>query len=87
MGPGFQKPPDDETVTASNRGSLMEAWQFLLFCSERYKSLDTHVKGKVNGHPPQEGPVVSTLDIPIRLLSSALAEKQKGKCARLRVKR
>jgi hypothetical protein len=46
----------------------MEAWQFLLFCSERYKSLDQHVKGKVNGHAHRKGSTVSTLDIPIRLL-------------------
>jgi hypothetical protein len=56
----------------------MEAWQFLLFCSERYKSLDMTVKGKASGHSRRRWLLaVSTPDSHPRLLMNALAEKQK----------
>jgi hypothetical protein len=47
----------------------MEAWQFLIFFHERYKSLDQDVKGKVNEHTIRRpAHYVFTLDIPLKLL-------------------
>jgi hypothetical protein len=47
----------------------MEAWQFLIFFHERYKSLDQDVKGKVNEHCiRRQAHYVFTLDIPLKLL-------------------
>jgi hypothetical protein len=59
----------------------MEAWQFLIFFHERYKSLDQYVKGKASGHfIRQQAHYVSTLDIPLKLLSETIERKTKRKC-------
>jgi len=56
----------------------MEAWQFLIFFHERYKSLDQHVKGKVNEHSiRRQAHYVFTLDIPFKLLSKTIERKTK----------
>jgi hypothetical protein len=59
----------------------MEAWQFLIFFHERYKSLDQDVKGKVNEHSiRRQAHYVFTLDIPLKLLCKTIERKTKRKC-------
>jgi hypothetical protein len=63
------------------RESLMEAWQFLIFFHESYKSLDQDVKGKVNEHfIRRQAHYVFTLDIPLKLLCKTIERKTKRKC-------
>jgi hypothetical protein len=58
----------------------MEAWQFLIFFHQSYKSLDQDVKGKVNEHfIRRQAHYVFTLDIPLKLLCKTIERKTKRK--------
>jgi hypothetical protein len=53
----------------------------LFFFHESYKSLDQHVKGKVNEHSiRRQAHYVFTLDIPLKLLCKTIERKTKRKC-------